>query len=82
MTVLVRSLLKQSEFFMHALDRVDRYSQKIKTSLRLHINFVINLLVHYKCHTLLSSKMHRALVNTIHIFFIFAKIVCRRNLPR
>ena len=75
MTVLARSLLEQSEFFLHILAKAEWYlniPQKMKTSLCLHFSFVI--ILYYKSHVLLWSKMHKAFVNTIFVH-IFSKMV-------
>ena len=60
MTVLVRSLLQQSDI-----------PQEMKRLLCLHFSLVINLLVCYKAHTLLWLGMNKAFVNTI--LFIFSQ---------
>ena len=56
MTVLARSLLGQSGFFLHDLPSTEWYSLKIKTLLYLQFSFVINLLVCFKSDTLLWSE--------------------------
>ena len=75
MTVLAKSLLGQSEFFLHILAKAEWYlniPQKMKTSLCLRSSFVI--ILYYKFHVLLWSKMHKAFANTIFVH-IFSKMV-------
>ena len=82
MTLLARSLLEQSGFFLRSLAKAEWYlniPQKMKSSLCLHTSFVI--ILYYKSHVLLWSKMYKAFVNTIfvHIFWKMEVELCHNN---
>ena len=63
MTVVTKSLLEQSEFFLHVWIVQSDIPQDMKTLFCLHFSFVINLLLRFKSHALLWSVMHKTFIN-------------------